>query len=69
VGPIQQPGQCSLSAKFPRLKTLVMPLNITYMSSEKVAALDLPQLGLRFLADSNSWNVNGNPHNFETDPQ
>jgi len=27
-------------------------------SSEKEAAFGLPQLGLRFLADSNSWNVN-----------
>jgi len=28
------------------------------MSSEKEAALGLPQLGVRFLADSSSWNVN-----------
>jgi len=26
----------------------------TYMSSEKKAPLDLPQIGLRFLADSNN---------------
>jgi len=39
------------------------------MSSEKEAALGLPQLDLRFLADSNSWNVNGKPHNCERDPQ
>jgi len=31
------------------------------MSSEKEAALGLPQLGLKFLTDSNSWNVNGTP--------
>jgi len=29
------------------------------MSSEEEAALGLPQLGVRFIADSNSWNVNG----------
>jgi len=34
---------------------------VTYMSSEKEAALGLPQLGLRFLADRNSWNVNETP--------
>jgi len=32
---------------------------ITYTSLQKKAALGLPQLGVRFLADSNSWNVNG----------
>ena len=32
---------------------------ITSMCSEKKTALGLPQLGMRFLADSNSWNVNG----------
>jgi len=57
------------SAKIPCLKTLVRPLNVIYMPSEKEAASGLPQLGLRFLADSNSWNVNGKPHNCETDPQ
>jgi len=31
------------------------------MSSDKEAALGLPQLSLKFLADSNSWNVNGTP--------
>jgi len=34
-----------------------------YMSLEKEAALGLPQLGLRFLAHSNSWSVNGKPQN------
>jgi len=29
------------------------------MSLEKEAASGLPQIGLRFLADSNNWNVNG----------
>jgi len=29
------------------------------MSSGKEAASGLPQLGVRFLADNNSWNVNG----------
>jgi len=32
------------------------------MSSEEEAAVGLPQLGLRFLADSNSCNVNGTPY-------
>jgi len=31
------------------------------VSSEKEAALGLYQLCVRFLADSNSWNVNGMP--------
>jgi len=39
------------------------------MSSEKEAALDLPQPSLRLLAASNSWNVNGKPQTGETDPQ
>jgi len=33
------------------------------MSSEKEATLGLPRLVLRFLADSNSWNMNGKPQN------
>jgi len=36
-----------------------------YHISEKKADLGLPQVGVRFLADSNSWNVNGTP-NFRT---
>ena len=32
------------------------------MISEKEAALCLPQLDVRFLTDSNSWNVNGTPN-------
>jgi len=32
------------------------------MSSEKKAAVGLPGQSLRFLADSNSWNVNGTPN-------
>jgi len=39
------------------------------MSSEKEAALDLPQLGVRFLTDSNNWNVNGKSQNCEADAQ
>jgi len=39
------------------------------MSSEKEAALRLPQLGLRFLADDNNWNVNGKPQNCDADAQ
>jgi len=39
------------------------------MSSEMETALELPQLGLRFLANSNSWNVNGKPQNCEADAQ
>jgi len=37
------------------------------MYSEKEAALGLPQLGVMFLADSNSWNLNGKPQNCEPD--
>jgi len=37
------------------------------MSSDKEAALGQPRLGLRFLADSNSWNVNGKTQNCEAD--
>jgi len=51
------------------LKTLITPLNVTYIFSEKETALGLPQLGLRFLADSNSWDMNGKSQNCETDPQ
>jgi len=32
------------------------------MFSEKEAALRLHQLDVRFLADSNSWNMNGMPN-------
>jgi len=37
------------------------------MLLEKEASLGLPQLRLRFLADSNSWNVYGKPQNCEAD--
>jgi len=39
------------------------------MSSEKEAALGLTQLGVRFLADSNNWNVNEKTQNREADSQ
>jgi len=39
------------------------------MPLEKEAALGLPRLGLRFLADSNSWNVNGKSRKCEADAQ
>jgi len=39
------------------------------MSSEKKADLGLPQPGLRFLSDNNSWNMNGKPQNCEADAQ
>jgi len=42
---------------------------VPYTSLEKEAASGLPQQGLRFLADSNSWNVNGEPQNCEADAQ
>jgi len=42
---------------------------ITYLSSEKATTLGLTQLDVRFLADINSWNVNGNPQNSGTDPR
>ena len=35
---------------------------ISYMSSEKVVALGLPPLGVRFLAGRNSSNVSGTPN-------
>ena len=41
----------------------------SYMSLVKETALSLPQLGVRFLADSNSWNVIGKPQNCEVDAQ
>ena len=41
----------------------------TYMSSKKEAALGLPQLGTRFLADSNRWNVIGKALDCEVDAQ
>jgi len=41
---------------------MIHATHITYMSSEKEAALGLPQLGLRLIADSNSWIVNATPN-------
>jgi len=35
---------------------------ITKVPSEKEAALSLHQRGVKFLTDSNRWNVNGKPH-------
>jgi len=40
-------------------------IHATYKSPEMEAALGLPQQGLRFLVDTNSWNVNGKPQNCE----
>jgi len=37
-------------------------LHATYMFPEKKANLGLPQPDVRFLTDSNSWNVNGTPN-------
>jgi len=42
---------------------------MSHMSSDEAASSDLPQLGVRFLADNNSWNVNGKPQNCEADAQ
>jgi len=42
--------------------------HITYMFS-KETTLALPQLGLKFLADNNCWNVNGKHQNCEADVQ
>jgi len=40
------------------------------MSLENEAALGLPQLGLKFLADGSRWTVNGTPNlNCEADAQ
>jgi len=44
-------------------------IHATYMSSEKDAALGLPQLGLRLIADSSSWNVNGKLQNCKAHAQ
>ena len=44
-------------------------IHATYVFSEKEAASGLRQLGLKFLADSNSSNVNGKTHNCEADAQ
>jgi len=35
---------------------------IAYMSLYKDATLGLPQQGVRLLADSNTWNMNGTPN-------
>jgi len=47
--------------------------HISRISSEKEAALGQPQLGVKFLADSGIWIVNGTPNlktvNGETDVQ
>jgi len=39
------------------INNMIHATYITHMSSEKEATLGLPQLGLTFLADSNSWNA------------
>jgi len=39
----------------------------TYKISEKEAGSGLHQVSLRFLADSNSWNVNVKSENYEAD--
>ena len=44
-------------------------MHSTNISSEKEVALGLPQLGLKFLDDSKSWNVNRKPQNCEVDTQ
>jgi len=65
----------SLSVSLPQLAikagaaTVTYATYITCMPSEKEVALSLPQLGVRFLADSNSWNVNGKLQNCEADAQ
>jgi len=51
-----------------KINNVIHATYITYMSSEKQAASGLPQLGVRFLADSNSWNVNGMPMLNSTEP-
>jgi len=42
--------------------------HIKYIFSEKEAALGLPQLGVSFLADSNSWKLS-KPQKCEADAQ
>jgi len=44
-------------------------IQATYVFSEKEATSGLRQLGLKFLAGSNSYNVNGKTHNCEADAQ
>jgi len=44
-------------------------IHITCMSSKRETALNLSQLDLGFIADNNSWNVNGKPQNCAADAQ
>jgi len=46
---------------------MIHATHTTNKYSEKETASGLPQLGLRFLDDSNSWNINGKPQNSEAD--
>jgi len=48
---------------------MIYATHIAYTSLDKEPALGLPQLGLRSVADSNIWNKNRKPQNFETDAQ
>jgi len=56
----------NLRDRFGPSKHLKKTLHATHMSSEKEAAFGLPQLGPRFLADSNNC-VNGKPQSCDTD--
>jgi len=56
-------------AQSQNINNVIHATYITYMYSEKVAASCLPQLGVKLLPDSNSWNVNGKPQNSEADAQ
>jgi len=38
-------------------------VHTTSLSSDRESVSDLPQLGVKFLVDSNSWNVNGESQN------
>ena len=48
---------------------IIYMMHATFMYSEGEEALAPTQLGVRFLADSNSWNVNGKPQNCKADTQ
>jgi len=53
------PSPCKGSFRHP---CVINATYIAYMSLYKDATLGLPQQGVRLLADSNTWNMNGTPN-------
>jgi len=45
------------------------PISHTVYIFREGEVLGRPHLGMRFLADSNTWNMNGKPQNCETAAQ